>query len=791
MLVDQIKLAWRNLFKGGYLSLLNIICLALGIGVCMLIVGFISHEFSYDRFHLHSERIFAVDAKVKIASETKTLHFMSFNTAPLVKENNKSVTAFLRVRTVPNNTLIEGNLSSGNKFYETGFIYADSNMFNFFSIPLQSGTYEKLLDRPFTMVITESIAKKYFGSSNPIGQTLIVDSMFRFEITGVCANPQSNSVVQFAFVASLQSIQAMSSYTAILKSQVVEAGGFRTYFLLDNSLAVKSIEKTLARLGDTNSGEQYFLTALKDIYLTGVEGFEKKKNLIIFTIVALLVLALAIINYITLALVRGTSRVKEIGIRKLLGADNAEIAVRFYIETTLQVLFSWIIGYLIFILLQSYFDSLLQIRIESSYFLQPLPVLCFVGLLFVTIIIASSYPSLALSMTKPNLLVQQKIGKKGRLGLFQKYLTGFQFFISIALIICTLTIREQHKFITHTDTGVARDNILMINFGKNIYKHYSAFKKSIKDLSGIQGIAAAHYPMYKGYDVFYTSPIHSKDEVALPVISVDEQFFSLMGIKWLHPPVDSNLLFRNDQIVINEAALSKLRIRGNSSNESIPIGTNNYHIAGVVRNFNFESLRYKIDGLGIFVIKDTASSWQASTTGCLFVKPGKTVKMTELLENVRSIYLQYEQDIPFEYMFLDEAYGAMYKSEESLSKLLTIFTFVGFVIACMGLLGLTAVTVMQRAKEIAIRKVIGASTVNIIQLLSHDAVILILIAWLVAVPITWILMKRWLESFYFRIDLNFSPFVLTGIGVLIFSVVIIAIVTHRISVDNHAVTLKR
>jgi len=794
MIKNYFKIAWRNLVRNKIYTAINITGLAIGLSVCMLIILYVEHETSYDKFHANADRIFWIQGKIKMGNDSVFMPEMSFPTASLASQNDPSVESYVRYMKPYKKPSIENALKPSLKFAEDKFLFADSNFFSFFSFKLLNGNKNKVLKNPFTVVISSNTAKKYFGENNPIGKTIKYDDKYNFTITGVAEKVPSNSSIQYDFIASIQSLASMDDYKDLVESQRVQLGSFSTYFLLNNKRNVPKLEATLQQLGkNTSNGdnnETYFATPLTSTHLDANFGDNSNiKYLSIFPFIAALILLLALTNYISLSTARSTTRAKEIGVRKVMGASKKSISVQFFIESALYTTISFVLAYVLSTIFQPLFFNFLQINIDPSFLYNSHLLLSFAALFVITVLLASAYPSILLSAYKPVKVLYGKFSKQSGGLTVRKAFTVFQFSISVALIVCAIVIDKQMYFFRHTNTGVNKDNIIMIPFAPSIGKHYSAFRQETASLAGVQQTTVAHYPMYKGYDDFFFKPKNTNMSIAVPVFSVDENFIPMLGLHWKIKPDDSLFYQKQNQVIINEAAISKLNLNRDPLHEKLSMSGQQVEIAGVLKDFNYESLHDKIGALSMFIGSDTSSGW-GMFGGCLFAKVNPHVNIPSLIKEMKKIYEKYDDINPFEYSFMDESYNAMYTAEDRLSKIFTVFTSFTIFIACLGLFGLATFMAEQRTKEIGIRKVLGASVSQVTSMLSKDFIKLVVLAVVIASPVAWWAMNKWLRNFVYRINISWWIFFIAGLLVFVIALITIIFKAIKAAIANPVDSLR-
>jgi putative ABC transport system permease protein len=773
MIVNYLRSAWRSIRRNKLYSLISIGCLSIGIGVCMTIMLYVLHEHSYDKWQANARRIFAVTGTFKWGEATFNSERLSYASGPLVRQADPAVASFLRAFPPFGRVNLQDPARPGLSFTEKdNFLYADSNFYRFFSYQLIRGSAELVLARPFTLVITERAAKKYFGSMDPVGRTFKVNGLYTFEITGVSADPPSNAGQQYDFIASLSSLAKMKETAGMLLSTEVQGGSFKTWLLLKDAAASKQVEQKLARMSivkeqPADSRDVYTLTALADTHLNNNFGDTANlEYLRIFPLVAGLILLLALVNYMSLATARASARAKEVGVRKVLGAGRSRLAGQFYTESAVFALLSFGIGMLLFLLWRPFFFRMLQLTIDSSFLLSP-PVLAgAAGLLALVILLAGSYPSLVLSAFKPVAVLYGKLSRRRGGERMRKAFIVFQFTISLSLVLCSLIIGKELYYIRHTDTGIDRDNVIMVPISKG-FSHYTAFKREIEALPGVRDAATSQNPLYKGMNAYAVKPQGSDKNEMVFAMSVDNHFISMLGLKWAQKPVQESDLYDGKHILLNETAVEKLNLGGDPVGQRLTMGNEEETVAGVLKDFNYDRLKTTINPLCVFVAGDTASGWGGEFSGCMLAKIQAHANVPTVVESIKKIYSRYDHQTAFEYSFADEAFDAQYKAEDRLAGLMGVFTGITIVIACLGLFALATFSAQQRIKEIGIRKVLGASVGSIGALLSKDFLRPVFLAVLIACPLSWWLMNKWLEDFAYRTELPWWIFAAAGLGLLL------------------------
>ncbi|HWB93332.1 MAG TPA: ABC transporter permease [Puia sp.] len=752
MFKNYFKTAWRNLLKNRLYSFINIIGLTIGLAVCMLMMEYMEHERSYDRFHANADRICWVQSKVLLNNDSFFTPAVKYLAAPIIKDRVPGVQAFVRLKKERDATIIQNIQDADLRFAEKNVGFADSNFFRFFSFKLLAGNKNEVLTKPYTVVISQKIAKKYFGTEDPVGKVLRFNNTDNFVVSGVAEDAPSNSSITYDFLAS------MSSLATYNKGQELKETEFATYFLLDKPSDARSVESALLDLfrqekAPVKVNIRYIATMLPQTHLAPDHGGTSTgKYLSIFPFVAALILLLAVINYSSLSTAAATTRGKEIGVRKVIGAGRKAIALQFFIESALITLAAFVLAYGVCLVCQPAFFRFLNIDIDHKFLYGSHVLLTFFGLFLLSVVLAATYPVLALSALKPlQALYGRVIGHSGGLNL-RKFFTGFQFTVAVIIMICGLVIRRQMDFFRHSDTSLRRNNIVMIPFSAKAGRQYSAFKNDIRSLPAVDMVSTSSYPMYKDYDIDVIPGRNGQGFIPLPSLHVDANFIPMLGIRWKIAPLDSSFYQHSGYAVLNEAAVEKIGLTGNPLNQVV---NGQFKVAGVVKDFDYSSLQNKIDAMVLSFNPDgdSASGW-AKNGGCLFARIKSGSNVPTVIDRIRSVYSKYDDSAPFEYYFMDDVFNSMYSAEDKLHRIFMGFTLFTVVIACLGLLGMSVFAVARRTREISIRRVLGASVADIVTRLSSDLLKPVLVAVAIASPIGWFCMHRWLQGFAYRVHIQ-------------------------------------
>ncbi len=789
MIRNYIKIALRNLRRNKLYSIINIGGLSLGLTACILIMFYVSHEHSYDKFHTDSENIYQLEGKAEFGDQTIFMQNFSPVVANAMVGNSPSVEAGLRINSEYKPVIVKTTEGIPQSFSESNFFYTDENFFNFFSFNLLQGTKEMVLNRPFSLVISEDIAKKYFGSSNPIGQKLeiIKDSTYQFQVTGIVENSPSNSTIKTEFITSIATMKKMKEHERNFSSQIFQGGSFSTFLKLDNLENLGSISETaqkLSKQASKESKDEYFLAAIEDKHLKS-NNDNGIKYLDVFPLIAVFILLLALINYMSLTTARADSRSKEVAVRKVNGANKKNIALQFYVESALYVTISFIIAGILSYILEKPFFNLLNIEIDGDFFFHPM-FLIILGVIYIlNILLAGIYPSIVMSSYNPIENFRKKSQGKFGGNLVRKICTTVQFTLAVVLIIGGLIIKQQMDYLKTLNTGLDRSEILMLPLQKSIGNNSQAFRDEIEKIPGVKNTAISNNQIYDGYDIFFASA-ENTESLALPLIQVDDQFLNVLDVKWKLKPTNEELITAGKKIIINETAIEKFKLRSDPRGEFIELAGSPQEIVGVVKDFNYASLENPIDALGLKVSKRN----QFSGTGCLYIKYSNKGNLPGLISSIADTYNGYDSDTPFEYQFMDDKFNALFKSEERLSRMFSFFIILTLIIAGLGLLGLTTFSAQQRVKEIGVRKVLGASVMQITTLLSKDFIKLTALAVLIASPAAWFLADKWLQDFAYQTEIEWPVFLFSGVFAVSLTLFIVCIQAIKSAMSNPVKSLR-
>lgn len=787
MLQNYLKIAIRNLWRNKLYSALNIGGLATGLAAAMLIFLFVSHEFSYDQFHQKADRIYRILSITKYGEQTVQTTAMNAKLGEMLKQNNPEIKDFVLISKIDNPTFKNGSHPE-IKFKEEKLAFADPAFFNIFSFKTLEGNFNTALKNPFSLVLSEKVAKKYFGNENPIGKTLLLEGKKPFIVTGVFAQMPSNSTFQFEVITSMATYPKLDEERQYIWEK---AGSFETFILLNQQASVAKVEKSIAQVGKLtgffDETSKYSLEQFDKIHNgSSFSGHQNTKFAYIFSGVAILILILALFNYMSLTTARATIRAKEVGVRKVVGAERLGLVKQFYIEAFVYCFFSFVLAFLLLELLRQPFYDILGLQVDTIFIKSPLFMGIIATIFTLSVLLSGSYTSLFLSKFNPIEVLKGKFSSQQNGAVIRKGFLIFQFSVSVVLIICTMVVQKQLDFMRNMDLGLTKDQVLVIPVEESPASKIATLKNDLKQIAGIKNVSHVSTPLYKGVNSWFTKSLVSKKEVTLFSIDSDENFFKTVDLKWKNPPIDSKNL--DSKIYLNEIAAEQLELGKNPVGKSVFLfGSKPSIVGGIMKDFHFTGVKSKIEPLMISISAPKATE---TLYGSIYLRLDSKVDVQAKVAQVQQLYEKYPSEKPFEFYFLDEAFQKTFSDEIRMSKMFFSFTSIAILIACLGLFGLITFLAEQKDKEIGIRKVLGASVKNIVFLLSKDFLGLVLLANLIAIPLAWWAMQKWLQDFVFRISLTSEIFLLASLTSIVLAFVTVSYQAVKSAVANPIKSLR-
>jgi putative ABC transport system permease protein len=800
MIKNYFKMAFRNLRKNTIFSFINIFGLAIGLTSFMLIAVFVLNELSYDKYPAQAKNMYRVILSVTGNGDIAAYPMVDVAVGEGMKNAFPEIKATTRIS--PATDFIK---YGDNQFKEEHLAFADSNFLQLFSIPLIEGNSSDALVFPNSIVISKSFAKKYFGDQDALGKSLAIGTRGDlYKVTGVIDKVPENSHFHFDAFLSLSSWHVMRQTWSNL--------GFYTYLLLNKNTDPKQLEKkfpqlvaehvvpeiqhdmgvSLAEAKKSINTFVFSLQPLTDIHLYSHTKYELEPNgdiqyVYIFSALALFILLLACVNFTNLSTARAVKRAREVGIRKVLGSLKKQLIIQFLTESVLLTFLSMLIAFGLLFLILPYFNQVANRQIPFSFFISYQSVLAMISLVFITGILAGIYPSFFLSSFNTIKVLKGSSLKGSRKSVLRSSLVVFQFFVSIALIIATIVVYQQLYFMQNKNLGYDKEQVLFLPDARLLGKNQAAFKQQLLQNKNVVATSISRsvpgLPFMDGTEVYPKNENGNGKEIHANIYHVDEDYLKTLGIKMISGrnfskdfPTDSSAVVIN-QSMVRELGWSRTNPLGKTIVRS---GQQQFKVIGVVADFNYASAKQEIAPLMMML---------GNNYGGLVIKIN-TGNVKVFLSDLKKQWNEFNPEGPLEYNFLDDNFAKLYASEIRTQKIFSAFALIAIIIASLGLFGLSAFVMEQRTKEIGIRKVVGASVQNVLLLVSKDFLLLVGIAFLISVPVTWWAMHNWLQDFAYRINIQWWVFILAGLIAIFISIVTISFQAVKAALANPVKSLR-
>ena len=805
MLKNYFKVALRNLWKSKGFSAINIIGLAAGLGVCLLIVLYVIDELSYDKYNTKAERIYRLDADIYFNNTGFVAAVSPKPLARTLKTDYPQVEQMVRM-TSRNDVMVK---KDGNFIQDHQLVYADSTFFQVFTVPMIAGDPMTALNEPNSIVINETAAKRYFNSTDVIGKTLELENKAICKVTGVIRDMPEQSHFHFSFIRPLRNNYNGEdndwlsnndiSYILVKPGVTREFMQSRVDATVDNYLSKQLQELLHASTADMKKQGNYFkyhLMPLLDIHLHSNKSYEFEANgninfVTIFSFIAILILLIACVNFMNLSTARSANRAKEVGIRKVAGSTKGHLILQFLLESVLLSFFSLLLALGIALLLLPLFNTLAGKELHAGMLFSGRFLLMLVVLVFLVGCLAGSYPAFYLSSFQPIQVLKGKIASGFKSSWLRSSLVVFQFTISIALIIGTLVIYNQLKFIRSRELGFNREQVLVIHGAYEAGDAIKSFREDLLNLSGVvdatlSGDLPASGKGYSQNGWFRDPSMDLKKITVMTTMYVDEHYIPTLGMKMAKGRnFSKDFLSDSTAIILNESAaellgmkdpLNEKMYRPKDSMKAVEL-----HVVGVVKDFNFNSMHDKV-GPMIMEMSDNR--------GLMAVRLRPGTATPAMVHQIEARWQKISNGLPFSYTFMDNDFDNLYHAEQQTGQLFITFAIFAILIACLGLFGLVTYAAEQRMKEIGVRKVLGARVTGIVALLSKDFTRLVLISALIAFPLAWWGMNQWLQSFAYRIGVSWWIFVVAGAAAMLIALLTVSVQTVRAALANPVKSLR-
>jgi putative ABC transport system permease protein len=794
MIKNYFISAYRSIIKNRFYSFLNVFGPAIGITCAILILLYVKEEITFDKYNTKYRHIYRLESDFNISGKTTLAALTPIPMAPTLKDEYPEIREVTRFAGFGLQDILFQY--KDQKFFEDKIYFTDSTVFKIFDYKFLLGDPGKALNEPNTIVITESFAQKYFGKENPMGEVLTTSNFGNCRVTGVIEDIPANSHLRFDCLLSMATIvelQGVDRFNSRSTPSFWNISAFE-YILLDENSKIGDLlakfpgfyDKYMSSLGkQINATFRLMATRVDKVHFGSKLEFDLPVGnfsyIIIFSLVGIFMLLIASLNYMNMATARSTNRSKEVAMRKVIGAGRGTLIRQFISESMVLVVLAFVLALVATILIIPSFNALTDKSISIRTLFEPLT---FIMILLITLfvgIVSGSYPSIYLSSFSPVEVLKSNVNPHQGKGLLRKILVIFQFAISGALIICTIVVSGQQRYIRNKDLGLNKENVMIIPVRDTAFINHKlqSFKDELLKLPDVKGVSSAVLvpPLMASKVVFQIEKDSNMVELATSFSIVDHEFLDVMQIK-LKEGRNFDRSITTDltkAFIVNETAVKAFGWGDNALSKRIRFGINpttgvaqrDGVVIGVVKDFHFTSIHNQIEPF-IFVVSQNPNIY--------FYVRVSSENIPATVENVKRIQQELGNTLPFNYFFFSDKLDEMYTAENKLNMLFNIFSVMTIIIACLGLLGLTSYVTEQRSKETSLRKIMGAEVKQIVWLLNKDFLILVLISNLISWPVAFYLMDKWINGFAYRMSFGMSPFVMSTLIPFAVSLVITIII---------------
>jgi putative ABC transport system permease protein len=787
MIKNLLKTAIRHISKHPGYSLLNVLGLTLGISCALFLIIYVSDEVSYDRYHKNADRIYRVSSKITEPDDQFTWNVAQIPFGPQVVQDYPEVQAFVRFINMPRGLY----KYEDKEFVEENFYYTDSTLFDIFTYKVLRGEVKSALRDPKKIVLTETVAKRYFGGSDPVGKTL-TEGNNTFEVTGVIEDVPFNSHFRFQALAARNNLpKQLGSWGTF---------GVFTYLLFPAGIDINTFQTKMQDMYDAHMKTifgplkikiEYILEPITKIHLYSTNPGEPEPTgsityVLIFGIVAVFLVLIAAMNYMNLATARSTRRAREVGLRKVAGSRRLPLILQFLSESVVLTVISLIISIILLIVLLPKFNLLAGKSFRPDILFSPVVLISIIAVILVAGILGGSYPAFFLSRFSPVTVLKGEITQGSAGSLFRKILVVIQFTVSVAMIVCTLVVFRQLNYLKSMDKGFDQKNVITLQLNQGMVRKYPVLKQTLLENNEIKYVTSTNTPMGEGSGkiIFNVETDQGMAQRGINFAIVDHDFIETLGIKMI-----SGRDFQQDMpsdtlksVVVNQTFVNRMGWKDPIGKKIEAGNVNNLRarVIGIMADYHQTGMYNKIESL-LLAYRER--------NNIIYIKlSGYNTK--ETISFIETKWKEVFPDQPFSYAFLSERFNRQFEADEKRGLIFTMFTILAILIASLGLFGLASYMVEQRTKEIGIRKVFGANENVIIRLISRDFLILIGISIIVALPAAYYFMSNWLENYVYRTKISLFLLIGAAVFTIILTFITISYKAYQAAVLNPASSLK-
>lgn len=776
MLRHNFLISWRNILKNKWFSLINVGGLSLGITVTILIGLWVYDEIMYDRFHENYDKIYQVIANRDFNGNIFTDRNMVFPLAKKIEEEIPEVTK--AVWTTHSNT---HKLSVNDLKIEKDGLSVGGPFFELFTWKFKSGNSSEVMSYPQSIVLTESLAQSLFGAADPMGKTIKLDDETDYQVTGILEDVPANSSLEFEYIIPFD----LSSPDIKRQLGVWDDYSWMVYVQYQENTDRAKMDVAISDLMERNTNDQissYFSFPMEKWHLynefnNGINSGGTIRYVRLFTIVAIIILLIACINFMNLSTARSDTRAMEVAVRKTLGSQKKQLIYQFFSESVFITFIAFLLSLIsVYFLLPAF--NLMVDKTLALDLADPTIWLIGLGLILFTGILAGSYPALYLSSFQPIKILKGKFQMGREVIVPRRILVIFQFVASIALISATLIVYEQIKYVKNRDMGYNPNNLIMIPNNGNLNKNYDALKNSLLQTGYVETMARTRSPVTA---IWWRSPAPDwpgKDPekgILFCGLSADENFASTLGITVLEGREFSGMPSDTSAVILNQAAIKAMDFE-DPVGQKIRYGNEEYTVIGILDDVIMESPFESVEPLMVY--------YGADAGGYINIRLKQQVQPRTALEDMQTVFEKFDPETAFDYAFVDEEYGEKFANEELINKIINIFAAMALFICGLGLAGMVSYIIRRRMKEIAVRKVLGASLKDLLFMVSKEFIVLVMIALLLAIPVTHYVTSNWLDNYEYHISIGWSVFLFVGLIILFLTLSIVGLNTIRAASTN-------
>ncbi|MGC9472224.1 MAG: ABC transporter permease [Bacteroidales bacterium] len=794
MILNYITITWRNLIRNKSYALLNILGLTTGMTAAMLILLFVYQELSYDRYYPQAENIYRATMDFNMRGISNRMAITPTPLGPALKENYPEVASYCRISPTWNPVLME---YGEKKFYESSIVYADSGFFKTFGYELIAGDEENALKTINSLVMTRSLARKYFGEENPVGKTLRLNTSREYTVTGLMEDVPVNSHLRFDALASfatlydIRGVNNMDYWTGNINYfnyfRLVPGTDPELFGKKMNDLTKEHTEEFLQNIGGSM---RVFIQPVTRIHLHSDFQFDMGQAgsmiyVYVFLAIALLILLVAVINYTNLATAQSIRRMREVGLRKVMGAHRKYLIGQFLSESVFITLMAFVVSMFLVEWLLPFFGNLVNRNLSMSPGTHPLLFTGFLGMAVVVGIVSGFYPALYATAWSPAGILKMEMFSKGSSHRFRNLLVVSQFFISIALIVSTIFIYRQLQYMSEKELGFNREQVVVVPLrSAELRENYPTLKDRMEKLPGVVSTSVSQNYLGRSFsfNAFREKSAGDDQTQIVANIDVDKDFF-----KTFHMEIVEGRGFRSDDgpeeksVVVNETLVKKMGWEKPLGKQLVFNDDDGYVVVGVVKDFHITSLRQSLEPV---LITHRKNRYQYIN---IRLHPGM-IKQT--MQEIDKIWKETEPEYPLDYRFIDQSFNDLYEQEQRLGGIFVFFSLLAVLSALVGLYSLVAYSVEQRTREIAIRRVMGAGIPAILRLFSREFLSMVALSTILAWPAVYFFIRKWLEGFAYQTPLKVWPFLAGAALVMALTVLVVILRSYGAASANPANSLR-